>query len=129
MSGRHRAVQRRNAGPVGVALGMAELGINAGLESFGDEVLQALGFVVQFVELVIEHAVQKCLDQAVVTNDLERPAPARGGKANSTRGFCAAASFCSMFVMEAGATRRRSASALDPTRRPAAPPREKMAFR
>jgi hypothetical protein len=41
-------------------------------------VLQALGLVVQLVDLVVEHAMQEGLDEAVVTDDLEGAAAARG---------------------------------------------------
>ena len=121
---------------MGVVLRVAELGVDAGFEALGDEVLQALGFVVQLVDFVVEHAVEEGLDEAVVADDFEGAAASggeRGGRRDGVRtrpaDSAAAASFCSMLVMEAGATCRRSASAVEPTRRSSAPPSAKMAFR
>src|ERR1700758_3221195 len=76
MAGGHGAVERGDTAAVGVAVWMAQLGGDAGFEALGDEVFQAFGLVVQLVRVVIEHAIEEGLDQAVVANDLERPAPA-----------------------------------------------------
>ena len=71
MAGRHRAVECGDAGAMGVAVGVAQLGRYAGFEALGDEVLQALGFVVKLVDFVVEHAVQEGLDEAMVADDLQ----------------------------------------------------------
>ena len=73
----HRTVECGDAGAMGVAVGVAELGRYAGFEALGDEVFQAFGFVVQLVDFVVEHPMQEGLDEAVVPNDLQCAAPAR----------------------------------------------------
>lgn len=76
----HGAIEGRDAGTVGITLGMAQLGVDAGLEALGDEVLQALGLVVEFVQFIVEHAMQEGLDQSVVADNFEGAAAARGRK-------------------------------------------------
>ena len=50
------------------------------LERFGDGVLEALGFSVDLVPAVTQHGMEKELDQAVVTDDLERAGSAALGE-------------------------------------------------
>ena len=54
-----------------VELRVSEFGGNAFLETLGYEVLQAFGFVVKFLDGVIQNLVEKSLDQSVMTNNLE----------------------------------------------------------
>jgi hypothetical protein len=42
-------------------------------ELLGDEMLQTFGFLVQFVDRVIEHTEKEGLDQPVMANDLKSP--------------------------------------------------------
>ena len=84
MAGGHGAVEGGNAAAVGVAIRLAQLGINAGFKTLRDEVLQALGFIVQLVDFVVEHAMEESLDQAVVTDDFECPTAPGGRQADTT---------------------------------------------
>src|SRR3954471_2553278 len=79
VAGGHGAVEGGNAAAVGVAIRLPQLGIDAGFEALGDEVLQALGLIVQLVYFVVEHAIEEGLDQAVVPDDFECSA-ATGGR-------------------------------------------------
>jgi len=79
----HGAVEGGDAVAVGVAGGVVELGGDAGFEFFGDEVLEALGFVVQFVEGIIQDFEEEGFDEAVVTDDLQRALTARGGETDA----------------------------------------------
>jgi hypothetical protein len=57
---------------------MAEFGVDTRLESLGDEVLQTLGFVMQLVQIKVEHAMKEGLDEAMMANDLQSaPTPRR----------------------------------------------------
>jgi hypothetical protein len=74
----HGAIERRDAVAVRVAGGVTELGGDAGLKFFRDEVLEAFGFVVQLVECVAEDFEEEGFDEAVVAHDLQRAAAAGG---------------------------------------------------
>ncbi len=58
--------------PVWVELRVPEFISDPLLKTLRDEVLQALGFIVNFVDGVIQHLEKKGLDQAVMANDLQR---------------------------------------------------------
>ena len=75
---RHFAVHGGDAVAVGVEFGMAEFGGDALFEALGDEMLEALGFRVDFFDGVIEQFVEEGFDEAVVAEDLEGAAPASG---------------------------------------------------
>ena len=83
MACRHRTVEGGDAGSMGVAVGVAELGRYTCFEALGDEVFQAFGFVVQLVDLVVEHPMQESLDEAMVANNLQCTAPARSGETDA----------------------------------------------
>jgi hypothetical protein len=83
----HGAVKRGYAAAVRIAVGVAQLGIDAGLEALGDEVLQALGFIVQLVDVVVKHAMKEGLYQAVMPDNLECAAPAHVGKTDTAMAF------------------------------------------
>ncbi len=57
--------------PMGVLLRVAKFSGDAFLETLGDEMLQALGLIVQFVDGVVQNLVEKGLDQPMMTNNLE----------------------------------------------------------
>jgi len=73
----HGAVQCGDAVAVGVAGGVAELGGDTFFEVLGDEVLKAFGFVVQFVEWIVEDFEEEGFDEAVVANDFQSAFAAR----------------------------------------------------
>lgn len=83
MTLRHGAVEGWDAGAVGVAVGVTELGGDAGLEALGDEVFQALGLVVQLVQVVVEHAMKEGLDETVMADDLEGTAATQRREADA----------------------------------------------
>ena len=69
--------------PWGSIFGMPKLGGNTFFKSLGDEMLQTLGLFMHFVDWIIEHLVEKCLDQPMVTHDLERSLLPRCGEQNA----------------------------------------------
>jgi len=62
---------------VRVCFGIAQLGGNAVLKPFGDEMLQALRFFMNLVPGIVEHVVQEAFEQPMVPNHLQR-APSAG---------------------------------------------------
>lgn len=76
----HVAVEGRDAVPVRVGGGLAEKGGDALFELFADEVLEALGFVVELFDGVVEDFVEEGFEQAMVADDFERAAAAAGGE-------------------------------------------------
>ncbi len=75
-----RLVFRRDYVAVRVKLGISQNRGNPILEALRDEVLQALGFVVDLVPGVLENVVQEELQQAMVPNQLPSPALSRRGQ-------------------------------------------------
>ena len=69
--------------PVGIGLGIAEFGRDTILQLFRNEMLQTLGFFVDFFPCVIEDIVKETFQKAMVPHDLQRALPADGRKANS----------------------------------------------
>jgi hypothetical protein len=70
----------RDGVAVRVAVGMAECGGNTGFELFGDDVFEAAGLLVDFVPGVAKGLYQPGFEQAVMTDDLEGGALARGSQ-------------------------------------------------
>jgi len=83
MDRRHFPIDGWDAVAVRVGVGMAEFFGDAGLEVFGDEVLQALGLIVQLFDRVVEDFVEERFDEAMVPDDFECAAAAHGGEANT----------------------------------------------
>ena len=83
MTDRHGAVQRGDAMAVWVRVRVAQLCRDALLEVLGDEVLQALGFVVQVFDGIPQYLKQEGLDQAMVPYNLQRTPPPDGGEAHT----------------------------------------------
>jgi len=83
MDRRHLPIDGWDAVAVRVGVGMAEFFGDAGLEVFGDEVLQALGLIVQLFDRVVEDFVEERFDEAMVPDDFECAAAAHGGEANT----------------------------------------------
>ena len=67
----HAAVEGGDAVAVGVEAGVAEFGGDALLESLGDEMLEALGFVVDLFEGVIEDLEEKGFKETMVAENFE----------------------------------------------------------
>ncbi len=65
------AVKSGDGVTVGVEVGMAKFGGDAFFKAFGDEVFEALGFLVDLVPGVAEDLVEKGFEQAMVADDLE----------------------------------------------------------
>lgn len=59
--------------PVRIELRVAELRGDSFFEPLGDEMLQPLGFVVNFLERIIENLKQEGFDEAMMADDLPRP--------------------------------------------------------
>src|SRR5579859_6734975 len=62
MHRRHRAIKAGNAMPMRIEFGVSELGCNAFLKIFGDEMLQSFRFVVKLVNGIVQDLKQKGLD-------------------------------------------------------------------
>jgi len=69
---------------VGVACGVVELGGDTGFEFFRDEVFEAFGFVVEFVERIVEDFEEEGFYEAMVANDFQRAFAAGSGQADTT---------------------------------------------
>jgi len=65
------AVEGGDGVAMGVELRVAKLGGDALFKALGDEVLEALGFLMDLVPRVVEDSVEEGLDEAMVANDLE----------------------------------------------------------
>ena len=66
-----------------IGFGIAQFGRDTILQLFGNEMLQTLGFFVNFFPRVIENIVKEALQKAMVPHHLQRALPAGRGKANS----------------------------------------------
>ena len=103
--------------PVGIELRVPELRSDALFKTLGDEVFQPLGLVMDLLDRKIQDLVEECLDQAMVAQDFKRAPFASGDSRTprcfsySTKGGGEDASFCSMLVIDAGATPSLSARA------------------
>src|SRR3954462_13687379 len=82
-----RPILGGDAAPMRIEFGMPEFAGNPLLKFFGDEVFQALGLLVQFIDRVIKHMEEERLNQAMVTDNLEGPFSSSFGQANTTMGF------------------------------------------
>ena len=66
-----------------VELRIAQFSGNAFLEALGYEVFQAFGFIMQFLNGVVQYLVEKGLDQSMVPNDLKSAFSASSRKADT----------------------------------------------
>ena len=71
MPGRKAPVFRRDTPPVRIEFRVPKFAGDSLFEFLRDEVFQTFGFLVQFVDTVIEHTKKECLDQAVMPNDFK----------------------------------------------------------
>ncbi len=114
---------------------VAQLYGDAFLKPFRDEMFEPLRFLMNLFDRVVEHFMEKSLDEAMVAQDLQRTALARGDRSTprcfsySTKGDGEEASFCNILVTEAGATPSRTASDELDTRRFSGPLRARIPFR
>ena len=95
---------------VRIRLGIAQLGRHAIFEFLRNEVLQALGFFVNFVPGVVQDIVQEAFEQAVMAENFKARILPAGVRRTpwcfsylTKEGRCAA-SFCSMPVTDAART-------------------------
>ena len=84
---RKRSILCGDTASVRIQFRMPKLPGNSLLELLGDEMLQPLGLLVQFIDRVIEHAEKERLDQPVMANDLERPLSSTLGQADTPMRF------------------------------------------
>ncbi len=70
--GGHGAVQSGDAVAVGIAGGIIELGGDAGFKFFRDKVLEAFGFVMEFVKGIMKHFKEESFDESVMADDFQR---------------------------------------------------------
>ena len=66
---------------VRICVGITQLGGNAVLKPFGDEMLQAFRLFMDFVPGIIENVMQKAFEQPVVANHFQSASPAGSRKA------------------------------------------------
>ena len=71
VGGGHSAVEGRDAASMRINLWVAQFGSDSFFKALRNKVLQALGFVVQFFERIVEDLVQKCLDQPMMAKNLK----------------------------------------------------------
>jgi hypothetical protein len=50
--------------------------VNTLFKAFGDEMLQPLGLVMDFLDRVVEHLLKRGLQKSMMAQDLQRPRPA-----------------------------------------------------
>jgi hypothetical protein len=74
----HFPVHRRNAMAMRVELWVTQLCSNALFEPLRDEMFQALSFLVDPFERVLQDFVEECFDQAMMTQHLKRSPPPGG---------------------------------------------------
>src|SRR6185437_4494513 len=73
LSRRYPSIHRRNRMPVRIRLRMPQFRRDPLLKPLADEVLQALRLFMQLVDRVVEHLIQKGLDQTVMPHHFKGP--------------------------------------------------------
>jgi len=73
--------------PMRVELWPSQLGIDALLKAFGDEVFKSLSLLVHFLQWVVENLIEKRFYQPMVTKDLKRAELSPKRQANSAMLF------------------------------------------
>lgn len=63
--------------PVRIELRLTQLCRNALFESFRNEMFKALGFLVNLFQRIVEHLIEKCFNQAMMSQHLECPSLSR----------------------------------------------------